>query len=140
MSNPIPAHIRRALPLLAIATAAFTLSRPVFADSALNPNPVQTIAASTAVVPAATLPSEQHDCKATTVEAARSLGTLLSQQGNYRQAAACYLSAGELNLADAAFLKALAPESLGTAHRLARNREDVKAQFLNMAQIAHRRR
>jgi tetratricopeptide (TPR) repeat protein len=71
---------------------------------------------------------EEHPpCPAPTREQARSLADALFEQGAYQHAGECYQAAGELALADRAFVRAVEPESTATAHKLADQGDQAKA-------------
>jgi hypothetical protein len=66
-------------------------------------------------------------CAVTPPEQARWLGKQLFEQGAYQRAGECYQAAGDLALANLAFLKALEPETTTTERRLAEQRDQAKA-------------
>jgi hypothetical protein len=112
---------RRALALMIAVVAVFATAQPAFGNSGSD-----------------SVSLEQRSCGITSAEEARSFGDLLYEQGEYQRAAECYLSAGEHSLADAAFFKAAVPAGTDTSHRLAENREEVKAQLRKMKEILRR--
>ena len=72
------------------------------------------------------------DCGASSPQEARSLGDLLIKQTAYQRAAACYEAAGDYDLANGAYLKAVGPESKRTAHDLEQQRDQTKALIHNI--------
>jgi hypothetical protein len=78
----------------------------------------------------------QH-CAVSTQEQARQLADVLFGQGAYQRAGECYQAAGQLALADKAFLKAVGPESAATARQLSDQRDQAKA-LLHKVQQAFR--
>ena len=79
----------------------------------------------------------EHGCEASTPQEARALGDLFYQQGAYQHAGACYEAAGEHDLANRAYLKAVGPAAEASAKQLADNRNVVKAQFQQMRKAFH---
>jgi hypothetical protein len=112
---------RRVLALMIAVVAVCATAQPAFGNSGSD-----------------SVSLEQPGCGITSAEVARSLGDLLYEQGEYQRAAECYLSAGEHSLADAAFFKAAVPAGTDTSHRLAENREEIKAQLRKMKEILRR--
>src|SRR5690242_7411945 len=71
-------------------------------------------------------------CPVSAPEEARSRGDLLYEQGAYQRAGQCYQAAGEFDLANRAFLRALAPERAVTVHRLSGQRDQATTMLRNV--------
>jgi hypothetical protein len=116
--------LRRLLPIglaiLAIAAAAQADDLELNAPGATN--------AATAAL-AAVAPTAELRCSAASPERARELADRAWQDGSYQLAGECYLTAGEPNMADRAFVKAVAPQAALTSRKLAENRDEAKAQI-----------
>jgi hypothetical protein len=72
-------------------------------------------------------PEEHPRCAVSSRQEARSLGDELFEQGAYQHAGECYQAAGELALADRAFVRAVEPQSAQTARKLADQGNQAKA-------------
>lgn len=81
--------------------------------------------------------AENAPCPVATREQARSLGDALFAQGAYQRAGECYQAAGELALANQAFLEAVGPESTVARRRLSEQGEQAKG-LLRQVQHAFR--
>ena len=79
----------------------------------------------------------QAACAAATHEEARSLGDMLFEQGAYQRAGECYQAAGDFDLANQAFVKAVGPQSAVTARQLSEQRDEAKL-MLRKVQLAFR--
>jgi len=75
-----------------------------------------------------------QDCGASSPQEARSLGDLLLDQGAYQHAGRCYEAAGDYDLANRAYLKAVEPTSKAAARELGRQRDQTKALYRNLQQ------
>jgi len=106
----------RICPYLATTLLLLAAAAPAFADSP---------------------PDTTRPCGLTTAEEARSLGKQLFEQGAYQRAGECYQAAGDLDLANQAFIKALKPESAATERRLVEQRDQAKALLRKVAQGLH---
>jgi hypothetical protein len=122
------ARMRSTLALVATLAAGLLAPQLTFADSA------QTSGSQPSVT---TVPVAQRDCDAPSVKEARELADLLYQQGDYQRAGKCYLVAGELSLADSAFLKAAGPRGADTLRGLAQSRDEAKGQFQKIKEAFH---
>jgi len=71
----------------------------------------------------------------TAQEEARRLGDSLFEQGAYQSAGECYQAAGEYELANRAFVKAVGPRSEVTASQLSEQRDQAKT-MLRKVQLA----
>jgi hypothetical protein len=67
-------------------------------------------------------------CDAPTPEAARARADQLMQQSDYQRAGHCYVAAGEYELANRAFVKAVAPAAMASRQRVAQGVEDARTQ------------
>jgi len=83
------------------------------------------------------LPEPQAPCAVTTPEEARTLGDRLFEQGAYQSAGDCYQAAGELALADRAYVKAVEPRSAATARQLADQRDQAKTMLRKVELAFH---
>jgi hypothetical protein len=83
------------------------------------------------------LPEHQAACPVATHEEARTLGDMLFQQGAYQRAGECYQAAGDFDLANQAFVKAVGPQSEVTARQLSDQRDGAKL-MLRKVQLAFR--
>ena len=92
------------------------------------------ITASTALADPA--PNAHAPCPATQEEARR-LGDSLYEQGAYQSAGECYQAAGEYDLANRAFVKAVGPQSTVTAGQLSEQRDRAK-MMLRKVELAFR--
>jgi hypothetical protein len=81
------------------------------------------------------VPEAHAPCPVTAQEEARRLGDSLFEQGAYQSAGECYQAAGELGLANRAFVKAVGPQSAVTANQLSEQREQAKT-MLRKVQLA----
>jgi hypothetical protein len=81
------------------------------------------------------VPETPAPCPVTTHEAARRLADSLFEQGAYRSAGECYQAAGEYDLANRAFVKAVGPQSAVTANQLSEQRDQAKT-MLRKVQLA----
>lgn len=113
-------------------TALFAATQPR-GEAARHDAAVLTAQAS----PAAVRPPS---CVASSAKQALSRADQLYEKGLYQQAGECYLAAGENNLADRAFLKAVGPAQSATNRQLSVERDQAKAQFRMLkAPFQHRR-
>jgi len=78
-----------------------------------------------------------RSCAVKIPEQARWLGSQLFEQGAYQRAGECYQAAGDLDLANQAFIKALKPESAATERRLVEQRDQAKALLRKVARGLH---
>ena len=92
-----------------------------------------TVAAAPLVLADPPIDAQQH-CAATSPEQARWLAEQLFEQGAYQSAGACYQAAGDLALANLAFLKAVGPESNAAERRLTEQRDQAKALLRQVQQ------
>lgn len=83
------------------------------------------------------LPVAQGACPVTTQEEARRLGDTLSEQGAYQSAGECYQAAGELALANQAYVRAVEPRSATTAHQLSDQRDQAKTMLRKVELAFH---
>jgi hypothetical protein len=81
------------------------------------------------------VPEAHAPCPVTTREEARKLADSLLEQGAYRGAGECYQAAGEYDLANRAFVKAVGPQSAVTANQLSEQRDQAKT-MLRKVQLA----
>jgi len=58
----------------------------------------------------------------------------LFEQGAYRRAGECYQAAGEYDLANRAFVKAVEPEGAATARQLSDQRDQAKTMLRKVQQ------
>lgn len=72
------------------------------------------------------LPAAQGPCAVATTEEARTLADTLFEQGAYQSAGDCYQAAGELALANRAYVRAVEPRSAATARQLSDQRDQAK--------------
>src|SRR5580765_4994285 len=81
-----------------------------------------TVAAATPVLADPPIDAQQH-CAVTSPEQARWVAEQLFEHGAYQSAGACYQAAGDLTLANLAFLKAVGPEGNAAERRLTEQRD-----------------
>jgi hypothetical protein len=81
---------------------------------------------SASVARADPVPEGLASCPVTAKEEARKLGDSLYEQGAYQKAGACYQAAGEYDLANRAFVRAVGPQSTATASQLSGQRDQAK--------------
>ena len=81
------------------------------------------------------VPEARAPCPVTAQEEARRLGDSLFEQGAYQSAGECYQAAGEYELANRAFVKAVGPRSEVTASQLSEQRDQAKT-MLRKVQLA----
>ena len=81
------------------------------------------------------LPEGNVPCAVATQEEARKLADALFEQGAYQRAGECYQAAGEYDLANRAFVKAVGPQSSVTASQLSEQRDQAKT-MLRKVQLA----
>ena len=84
-----------------------------------------------------TAPGEPAGCPAASQEQARSMGQEFFEQGAYRRAGECYQAAGEYDLANRAFVKAVAPDGAATARQLSDQRDQAKTMLRKVQQAFH---
>ena len=82
-------------------------------------------------------PEAHTPCPVTTQEEARRLGDSLFEQGAYQSAGECYQAAGELDLANRAFVKAVGPQSAVTASQLSEQRDQAKTMLRKLQLAFH---
>jgi hypothetical protein len=82
-------------------------------------------------------PEGRLHCAVSTQEQARSLADSLLEQGLYQPAAECYEAAGEYDLANRAFLKAVGPRSAATTRKVSDQQDQAQA-LLHKVQSAFR--
>jgi hypothetical protein len=75
---------------------------------------------------------EHQGCPVVSIEEAHSLADRLYEQRSYRQAGACYLTAGDYDRANRAFVKAVGPASAVTARQLSDQGEQAKTMLHNL--------
>ena len=92
-----------------------------------------TVAAAPPVLADPPIDAQQH-CAVTSPEQARWVAEQLFEQGAYQSAGACYQAAGDLTLANQAFLKAVGPESNAAERRLTEQRDQAKALLRQVQQ------
>ena len=78
-----------------------------------------------------------QNCGASSTSHARSLGDLLLNQGAYQQAGKCYEAAGDYDLANKAYIKAVGPQSKATAGDLEKQVDQAKALLRKVQQGFH---
>ena len=83
------------------------------------------------------LPEGQALCSVTTQEEARTLADALFEQGAYQRAAGCYQAAGELDLANRAYVRAVEPRSAETARQLSDQRDQAKTMLRKVELAFH---
>jgi hypothetical protein len=83
------------------------------------------------------LPEGQAPCPVTTQEQARTLADTLFEQGAYQRAAECYQAAGELALANRAYVRAVEPRSAETARQLSDQRDQAKTMLRKVELAFH---
>jgi hypothetical protein len=83
------------------------------------------------------LPEGPSLCPVTTTDEARRLGDSLFEQGAYQSAGECYQAAGELALANRAFVRAVEPKSAATARQLTDQRDQART-MLRKVELAFR--
>ena len=82
-------------------------------------------------------PGAQAPCAVTTPAEARTLGDTLFDQGAYQRAGDCYQAAGELALANRAYVKAVEPQSAATARQLSDQRDQAKTMLRKVELAFH---
>jgi len=92
-----------------------------------------TVAAATPVLADPPIDAQQH-CAVTSPEQARWAAEQLFEHGAYQSAGACYQAAGDLTLANLAFLKAVGPEGNAAERRLTEQRDQAKALLRQVQQ------
>ena len=83
------------------------------------------------------LPAAQAPCAVATPEEARTLGDTLFEQGAYQSAGDCYQVAGELALANRAYVKAVEPRSAATARQLSDQSYQAKTMLRKVELAFH---
>jgi len=83
------------------------------------------------------VPEAHAPCPVTSQEEARKLGDNLYEQGAYQRAGECYQAAGEYDLANRAFVKAVGPQSAATASQLSGQRDQAKMMLRKVELAFH---
>jgi len=83
------------------------------------------------------LPEGQAPCPVTTLAEARTLGDTLFEQGDYQSAGDCYQAAGELALANRAYVRAVEPRSAVTARQLSDQSDQAKTMLRKVELAFH---
>jgi len=83
------------------------------------------------------VPEARASCPVTAQEEARKLGDSLYEQGAYQSAGECYQAAGEYDLANRAFVKAVGPQSAATASQLSGQRDQAKMMLRKIELTFH---
>lgn len=83
------------------------------------------------------VPEAHAPCAVTAQEEARKLGDSLYEQGAYQSAGGCYQVAGEYDLANRAFVKAVGPQSAVTANQLSEQRDQAKTMLRKVELAFH---
>jgi hypothetical protein len=83
------------------------------------------------------LPAAEAPCTVATPGEARTLGDTLFEQGAYQSAGDCYQAAGELALANRAYVKAVEPRSAATARQLSDQRDQAKTMLSKVELAFH---
>ena len=83
------------------------------------------------------LPEGNVPCAVATQEEARKLADALFEQGAYQRAGECYQAAGEYDLANRAFVKAVGPQSAVTASQLSEQRDHARTMLRKVQQAFH---
>ena len=85
------------------------------------------------------VPGARAPCAVTAQEEARKLGDSLYEQGAYQSAGECYQVAGEYDLANRAFVKAVGPQSAVAANQLSEQRDQAKTMLRKVELAFHAR-
>jgi hypothetical protein len=83
------------------------------------------------------LPEAHAPCAVTRPDEARKLADSLFERGAYQSAGECYEVAGEHELANRAFVKALGPQSAVTAGRLSDQRDQARGMLRKVELAFH---
>jgi hypothetical protein len=70
-----------------------------------------------------------HRCQGASPQEAVAVADMLYERGDYQRAGVCYQTAGDLERANLAFMKATAPKGEATAHAVASQGDTAKVLF-----------
>jgi hypothetical protein len=82
-------------------------------------------------------PGKSDPCEASNPQDARAQADRLMQLNAYQRAGDCYVAAGEYELANHAFLKAVGPASSTAEQEAARGRDEARAQLRRLQTAFH---